>query len=97
MSSFEVKAGSAWDRIGKDPALANARRKLSIHEIRLIIGHAQAASPQAAAIEAILRDPYGCRFCDSGKLRIPDNPDKGHDPDCGYLLAEVALSRATPF
>lgn len=41
------------------------------------------------ALEAILADPYGCRFCDSGKLR---NADKGHDPECGYALAQRATA-----
>jgi hypothetical protein len=30
-----------WRAIMADPALANARRKLSFHEIRLIVRHAQ--------------------------------------------------------
>ena len=41
------------------------------------------------ALRAILRDPHGCRFCDSGKLR---NPEKGHDAECGYALAEAVLN-----
>ena len=43
-------------------------------------------------LEAILKDPYGCRFCDSGKLRKPNDPKKDHDYDCGYLLALEALN-----
>lgn len=34
---------SAWDRIKADPMLARARQKLSAHELKLIIDHAQAA------------------------------------------------------
>lgn len=34
-----------WEAIGKDPELANARSKLSMHEIRLIIRHARALPP----------------------------------------------------
>lgn len=41
------------------------------------------------AISAILIEPFGCRFCDSGKLR---NPDKAHDDDCGYLIAQRTLA-----
>lgn len=41
------------------------------------------------ALKAILADPYGCPFCDSGKLR---NPAKPHDEDCGFALARAALS-----
>lgn len=42
-----------------------------------------------AALRAILADPYGCPFCDSGKLR---NPTKEHDEACGYCLAAEALN-----
>jgi hypothetical protein len=42
-----------------------------------------------AALEAILREPYGCPFCNSGKLR---NPLKTHTDDCGYALAPAALA-----
>lgn len=42
-----------------------------------------------AALEAILQEPYGCPFCNSGKLR---NPLKGHTDDCGYALAQAALA-----
>lgn len=49
---------------------------------------AEAAEAQLAeaqeAVEAILKEPYGCPFCDSGKLR---SPDKDHLPNCGFLLA----------
>ncbi len=34
---------SAWDAIKADPQLARARQKLSAHELKLIIEHAQAA------------------------------------------------------
>lgn len=40
------------------------------------------------ALRAILADPHGCRFCDSGKLR---NPEKDHDETCGYKLAQEAM------
>ncbi len=74
-------SNNAWDRIGADPRLADARRKMSIHEIRLIIQHAQARHDEA--MKAILADPHGCRFCDYGILR---NPSKDHDNTCGYAL-----------
>jgi hypothetical protein len=32
-----------WDRIAADPELKRARQKLSLHELRLIIQHAQNA------------------------------------------------------
>lgn len=42
-----------------------------------------------SALSAILADPYGCRFCDSGKLR---HPHGCHDPECGYgRAAKIGL------
>jgi hypothetical protein len=78
---------NAWDRIGADPRLASARRRLSIHEIRLIIQHAQARHD--AALRAIVAEPFGCVFCDSGKLR---NPAKPHEDDCGFAMAAALVS-----
>lgn len=37
------------------------------------------------ALRLIIADPYGCRFCDSGKLR---NPSKDHDEACGFAMAD---------
>lgn len=45
--------------------------------------------PAVVALRAILADPYGCRFCDSGKLRDPHRP---HDDSCGYRLAEMVIA-----
>lgn len=85
-----------WDRIRDDNELARARQKLSIHDIRTIMVHARETSKAEIALRAILAEPYGCPFCDSGKLRAPDNPDKGHRPECGYYLAELALAKPEP-
>lgn len=41
------------------------------------------------ALHAILADPHGCRFCDSGVLR---DPAKEHDHSCGFELARAALA-----
>ena len=41
-----------------------------------------------AALQAILADPYGCPFCDSGQLR---NPERGHRPECGYRMAKRVM------
>ena len=48
--------------------------------------------PAVEALRAIMRDPYGCPFCDEGKLRKPNIPGKEHEEDCGYYLAERALA-----
>jgi hypothetical protein len=42
-----------------------------------------------SALEAILRDPHGCRYCDSGKLL---NPDKPHESTCGFDMAHAAVA-----
>ena len=44
-----------------------------------------------AALLRILAEPDGCPFCDSGKLRTPDNPAKGHNGECGFFMAQKAL------
>jgi hypothetical protein len=43
-----------------------------------------------AALTRILAEPYGCAFCDSGKLR---NLNKDHDYDCGYAMARAVLGK----
>lgn len=40
------------------------------------------------ALQRILAEPYGCAFCDSGKLR---NPAKDHDENCGFALARAVV------
>ncbi len=42
-----------------------------------------------AILRRFLESPYGCGFCDSGKLR---NPNKPHDDDCPFLQAERMLA-----
>ena len=46
-------------------------------------------------IQRLLADPGGCRFCDFGVLRKPDNPLKGHDENCPYLAAHAYLDNET--
>lgn len=43
-------------------------------------------------IESFRANPYGCSFCDSGKLRTPDNPAKDHDDDCVFVVAHDFLA-----
>lgn len=40
----------------------------------------------------ILKEPYGCPMCDSGKLR---NPEKEHWDACGFAAARRVLQRRT--
>jgi hypothetical protein len=42
------------------------------------------------ALKAILARPDGCVFCDSGTLR---NPEKDHDPKCGFAMARAASGK----
>ena len=53
-----------------------------------------AAPDMLAALLATKKDPHGCRFCDSGRLRTPSDPTKSHDDDCGFALADAAIVRA---
>lgn len=52
-----------------------------------------AAPELLQALQEILAEPYGCRFCDSGKLR---NTAKPHDSCCGFELARAAIAKAVP-
>ena len=45
MSSIEIQ-DAGWQAIMDDERLASARRKLSFHEIRLIMNHARANAPK---------------------------------------------------
>jgi hypothetical protein len=45
------------------------------------------------ALELILAEPHGCPFCDSGKLRKPIDPTKGHTDDCGFDAARQAIAK----
>jgi uncharacterized protein YukE len=44
------------------------------------------------ALERVIENPHGCRFCDAGG--VLRRPDRRHDDDCPYLAASAAL--ATP-
>ena len=55
-------------------------------------GRAWRAARLRVALNAIMIEPYGCRFCHSGKLIKPNDPEKDHDDDCGFLLARAAIA-----
>ena len=52
------------------------------------------------ALTAILKEPFGCPFCDSGKSRkgkgSHDVDGNCTEPDCGYAMARTALAAAPP-
>jgi hypothetical protein len=79
---------NTWERIRDDAELEHARKSLSFREFCKIIRHAQA--DYKAAIEALLESPYGCAFCDYGRLR---NPNKAHSDNCAHALVEGLLKR----
>ena len=60
------------------------------------------AAPTGAEREALkviagfLASPYGCAFCDSGKLRSPDREDRQHDEECPYLRGVNLLNLRAP-
>jgi hypothetical protein len=92
--------------VGPTKALIVERDGSTVMEVRRTIGDGfptnvafviracNAHDELVSALHAILNEPFGCRFCDSGKLRTPDNPEKTHDDDCGFLLARAALAKA---
>jgi hypothetical protein len=53
---------------------------------------AAAGNGLAEAIGAVLKEPYGCAWCDSGTLRKPGIPGKEHDDQCPYRLLHAALA-----
>ena len=46
-------------------------------------------------IQRFITDSGGCRFCDYGILRKPNDPLKGHDEECLYLAAHAYLDNET--
>jgi hypothetical protein len=85
MTSDENKSNSELAAGVMSPVLDAAARRLvqvldEIDKTRV--------APLEKALKAIIADPSGCVFCDSGKLR---NPAKGHDGSCGYYMAEQVL------
>lgn len=86
---------AAQDVVRLEAELAIANGNVETVRVRLLDSVDAAEKAEAresrlrAALEAILREPYGCPFCNSGKLR---NPLKTHTDDCGYALAQAALT-----
>ena len=51
-----------------------------------------AAAPDLlAACKSLLSEPFGCPFCDSGRLR---NSERIHTLDCAYVLLQNAIAKA---
>ena len=74
---------------GETPAQRIERERRDTDAVlTLLIREKQKTEPLQKALTALLAKPYGCPFCDSGKLR---NPTKDHDEDCGYRMAAAAL------
>lgn len=60
---------SAWDAIKADPQLARARQKLSAHELKLIIEHAQSA-PVGKPSETEMRAAMDKALSDLASVRL---------------------------
>lgn len=99
------------ERLNASSALFSAVQKEIREQVQAVLGYDQFCSGSHAVrrlvqrfeeIEAagrrILAEPFGCPFCDSGKLRKPDDPAKNHLPDCGFAMMARALPvRTTPY
>jgi len=72
-----------WEIIGRDPDLAALLRKASMRELYTLARHVR--KPYQEALAALIANPHGCRFCDYGVLRTPNDPAKSHDDDCPYM------------
>jgi hypothetical protein len=60
--------------------------------------HSPEGTSMRDALEALLKDPHGCAFCDSGKLRksVTTGELCEHEDSCGYKLAQDALATPVP-
>lgn len=97
---YDEDGTHAWDEAGRQNVelivlLRNEGDRLLRDRTRLlarVVAGEEAKERFEQAGRAILRDPHGCRFCDSGKLRTPGVPEKDHDPECGFALLRAALT-----
>jgi hypothetical protein len=90
MGEVKLTARRLADDLAKDSIVTQALSRY-IYQVLEVVDETR-VRPLETALRAILAEPYGCRFCDSGVLR---NPQKGHDADCGFFLAASALQSAT--
>jgi len=88
-----AERGDAWDRILADPELARARQKLSIHEIRMIVKHAQATPPAPAATDEEVARMVERLEEDANRLDLRAFRSSCTSPDCA-LAANVARQAA---
>lgn len=75
--------------LARHAKLTAAEMRRFAHALLKASEQRQQAEMEKALIR-ILAEPHGCQFCDSGKLR---NPEKPHDPNCGFWLASRAISQ----
>lgn len=64
--------GDFWDLIRDDPELAGARRKLSLHEFRLIMRHARAGMIQGTLVDGLKEAVEGILEDDSKFVSLAD-------------------------
>jgi hypothetical protein len=74
---------------------AEQERDKALAELDALRQERDAARAEVEELRALLldikTDPHGCRFCDDGVLRTPNNPDKDHDPGCVWPRIDAAL------
>jgi hypothetical protein len=70
---------------GNVPQLQAMQRELSPERVLALLAVVRAA-------KAMRENPDGCPFCDAGKLRKPNDPEKGHDHDCTVACFDAALA-----
>lgn len=95
-----LETGRGWDW-GEDFWAVKIAREALDTERRKPVSSSPAVLDKEAKLEAVIKDllvnPYGCRFCDSGKLRTPNDPEKDHDEDCPFLVATQVLENKEIF
>ena len=79
--------------IGIEPAaMIDAGAGIDLESARLAVyavNNLPALLDVAEALERLLANPYGCRFCDAGVLR----KFQPHDDNCEWEQAREALAR----
>lgn len=79
----EVSTRELADKLAQNSVVTKALARY-LHQVLEHVDQTQ-IKPLESALRAILAEPFGCPFCDSGTLR---NPAKGHDAACGFYMAQ---------
>lgn len=67
---------------------------LSAAEVDTLLGAAARIDTLRAALQALLDNPWGCRFCTSGRLYVLRSvPEVQHDADCPFARGRAVLQQ----